>query len=68
MFVCVCKGVTDSNIKQAVAEGANSLREVRNKLGAASQCGKCASLAKDIIKQELQASPCEYPQLYYAVG
>ncbi|MFT6276087.1 MAG: bacterioferritin-associated ferredoxin, partial [Halioglobus sp.] len=41
MYVCICKGITDTQIRAAVEDGASSLREVRNTLGVASQCGKC---------------------------
>ena len=51
MYVCLCKGVTDTQIKEAVADGANSLRAVRMQLGVASQCGRCADCACDVIKE-----------------
>ena len=53
MFVCVCKGITDQQIKSAVVNGANSVATVNQKLGIASQCGRCASMARDIIKDTL---------------
>lgn len=49
MYICVCKGVTDTHIKEAVAEGATSLRAVRMQLGVASQCGRCAESACSVI-------------------
>ncbi|MGV6806536.1 MAG: bacterioferritin-associated ferredoxin [bacterium] len=53
MFVCVCKGITDRQIKHAVAEGASSLNAVRAELGVSSQCGQCACLAQEIISESL---------------
>lgn len=53
MYVCLCRGVTDSQIRQAVAEGATTLREVNSLLGTASQCGKCGMTTRDIVNQEL---------------
>jgi bacterioferritin-associated ferredoxin len=55
MYVCLCRGITDSQIKQAVAEGAQSVREVNELLGTASQCGKCGLTTRDIVNQELNA-------------
>ena len=49
MYVCLCKGVTDHAIRDAVAAGAESLRDVSRELGVARQCGKCASLARSVI-------------------
>ena len=53
MYVCVCKGITDSQIKDAVCAGASSLKQVRKQLGVSSQCGKCGILAKQIVEQAL---------------
>ncbi|BDM65792.1 (2Fe-2S)-binding protein [Shewanella sp. NFH-SH190041] len=60
MFVCVCHAITDSQIRQAVAAGAHSLAEVKQQLGVASQCGKCAKLAGQIIKQQANTSANYY--------
>ena len=51
MYVCICNGVTDKEIKKAVAAGAGSLAEVRERLGVASQCGSCADMAMAIIEE-----------------
>lgn len=56
MYVCLCKGVTDSAIRDAVDTGAESLRQVRDQLGVATQCGKCACLAREIISDHLQTA------------
>ena len=53
MYVCLCKGITDTQIRAAVEDGANSLREVRNTLGVASQCGKCGILTREIVRETL---------------
>jgi bacterioferritin-associated ferredoxin len=50
MYVCVCKGVTDHQIRQHVSDGARSWREVREATGCATQCGKCACYAKSVTR------------------
>lgn len=50
MYVCLCTGTTDRQIKQAVFEGARSLAELREELGVASQCGQCSRLTKQIVR------------------
>ncbi|WP_447554015.1 (2Fe-2S)-binding protein [Vreelandella sp. EE22] len=55
MYVCVCKGVTDHQIRQQVSDGARSWREVREATGCAMQCGKCACFAKSITREAVQA-------------
>ena len=54
MYVCVCKAVTDSQIRDAVDSGAESLRAVRDELGIMTSCGKCACLARDVVKSALE--------------
>jgi bacterioferritin-associated ferredoxin len=50
MFVCLCHGVTDTQIKNAVkTQGVGNLRELKKALGVGSQCGSCIETAQDII-------------------
>ncbi len=53
MFVCLCKGITDNDIRDAVMDGANNMRQVRAKLGVSTQCGQCACMAKSIVNEAL---------------
>lgn len=66
MYVCLCKGITDTQIRAAVDDGASSLRDVRNSLGVASQCGKCGILTRQILRETL-ADSNEEQQLFYAI-
>lgn len=59
MYVCLCQGVTDGQIRDAIYEGCCSYRDIRETLGVASQCGKCACVAKQVVREtlsDLQAS------------
>ncbi|TFH87026.1 (2Fe-2S)-binding protein [Billgrantia azerbaijanica] len=53
MYVCICKGVTDHQIRDAVEEGARSFREVQRETGCSTQCGKCACVAKQITREAI---------------
>ena len=68
MYVCICKGITDTQIRAAVQDGAASIREVRNTLGVASQCGKCGIMAREIVRESLGAEQTDNEQLFYAVS
>ena len=68
MYVCLCKGITDTQIRAAVEDGASSMREVHKTLGVASQCGKCAILARDIVRESLSDLAENNEQLFYAVS
>ena len=53
MYVCLCRGITEQDIKEAVANGAESYREIRDFLDLGTCCGRCAPEAKNIINEEL---------------
>jgi bacterioferritin-associated ferredoxin len=53
MYICLCKGISDRALQQAVCAGASSFRDVREQLGVATQCGKCARAAKAIVADAL---------------
>lgn len=50
MYICVCQAVTDRQIHQAATNGARSLRDLRRDLGVTRDCGRCASCARDCLK------------------
>ena len=54
MYICVCHGVTDLHIDQAVTDGATCMRDLRENLKVATQCGRCASCARDQLHSSLQ--------------
>ena len=67
MFVCVCNGVTETQILEAVADGVVSLEELHDRLGVASQCGSCGDHALNLIHERFAA--CEGDTtLSYAVA
>jgi len=50
MFVCVCHGITDKQIEQAVREnGVGNMRELKRGLNVGSSCGTCVQMAQNII-------------------
>jgi bacterioferritin-associated ferredoxin len=49
MYICICKAVTDREIRGAVSLGSVTLQDLRRDLGIASCCGKCAPDARRII-------------------
>ena len=56
MYVCVCRQITDKQIHELCRAGASTMAEVKACLGVASECGKCAGLARAIVS-EYQAKP-----------
>jgi bacterioferritin-associated ferredoxin len=57
MYVCICAGVTENQIKSAVARNEIcSLRDLCKQFGVARQCGTCCHAAKDVLRQALDTS------------
>lgn len=55
MYVCICKGVTDGQIRTEAGAGACTLRELRARLGVAAQCGRCAFQVRQVLQEALHA-------------
>lgn len=54
MYVCICKKLTDSQIRRAVQRGdVTHLRDLRDRYDACTECGKCCREAGKIIKDTL---------------
>jgi len=51
MYVCICKAVTDRQIRQAAEGGARTLGDLRRELGVTADCGRCASCAHQCLKE-----------------
>lgn len=60
MYVCICKAVTDREIRSAVEDGTRTVRGLRKQLGCAGQCGKCAKQVRE-IRDEVVLGQCGMP-------
>ena len=49
MYVCICKAVTDSQIKEAIDKGLSTRRELFQCYGLGGECGKCNKQIKEIL-------------------
>ncbi len=61
MIVCVCRRVSDHQIRQAAADGAHSLECLQLDLGVATQCGRCADCASRVLC-DARATGSSHPQ------
>jgi nitrite reductase (NADH) large subunit len=53
-LVCSCNGVTKGTICAAIAGGCSSLGSLKKKTKAATSCGGCAALTKQILDAEMK--------------
>lgn len=57
MYVCVCNGYRESDIRDAARAGARCARRAYDSLGGGPQCGKCLDLAQDLIDRTAPRAP-----------
>lgn len=53
MYVCLCKAVTDQDIRDAVDEGAHTISQLADSCGAGTGCGRCQPMAQELIDEHL---------------
>ena len=57
MYVCVCNAVTESEIQKAIAEGARSVNDLRERLLVTGCCGTCLPTVQEFLEQSVQTEP-----------
>ncbi len=53
-LICLCNGVTKGALCAAIAEGCQSLGSLKTKTKAATSCGGCAPMTKQILDAEMK--------------
>jgi bacterioferritin-associated ferredoxin len=61
MYVCICAGVNDRQIRQAVCEGASSLADLTACLGVGAGCGACREMAQQFLSEPAAARAAPIP-------
>ncbi|MCY4043882.1 MAG: (2Fe-2S)-binding protein [Cellvibrionales bacterium] len=54
MYICICKNITDNDIRRSFESGDKNFRKIRKSLGVATECGQCACEAKQLINDMLE--------------
>ena len=70
MYVCICKAVSEKRIARAVAEGATTLKDLRERTQLGSNCGKCVPQAYQLLRDTLErrASPAAHHEVAIKTG
>lgn len=64
MYVCICKAVTDKQIRRARADGIDNFYDLQESLGVATCCGGCADTAESILNEGNHGTSAPRPRLY----
>jgi len=51
MYVCICRQVTDHQIRDICRGGSSNFTDIQAQTGIACECGKCGKLAQTIVKE-----------------
>ena len=51
MYVCLCNGHRDHDIRRAAATGLRCARAIYSNLGKPARCGRCLDLAARVIEE-----------------
>lgn len=49
MYVCICNAIADGAVKDAIANGSQSVESVYAACGVVPQCGTCGELIQEMI-------------------
>lgn len=52
VYVCICNGVTERDIRQAAQAGCSGVAELTMRTGCGSTCGSCLPMAVDLLDAE----------------
>lgn len=62
MYICLCKAVTDRQIREAIDRGNTRMSDLKRELGVCTGCGKCAPNVKEILFESRPQLPSIHPQ------
>ena len=51
MYVCVCNGVTDHQVREVAAAGCRTLAELTMRTGCGAACGSCVEMAQQLLEE-----------------
>ncbi len=66
MYVCICNGVTERDIRQAAEAGCRSLPELTMRTGCGATCGTCLETAASLLDEARNPRELPLPMLQVA--
>lgn len=66
MYVCICNGVTEQQVRDAAQAGCASVAELTMRTGAGANCGSCVGLAGELLEEMRGQRALDLPVLAQA--
>ena len=66
MYVCICNGVTERDIRQAAEAGCRSVPELTMRTGCGATCGTCLETAAALLDEVRSTRELPLPMLQVA--
>ena len=60
MYICLCNGITDRDIRQCAASGVCSMSDLECSLGVGASCGRCRASAVEILEEFRSPAKSEF--------
>lgn len=51
MYVCICHDIKDSQIKNAINQGVDTMQKLQDSLSVATCCGCCQPMVQDLLDE-----------------
>jgi len=51
VYVCICNGVTERDIRQVAEAGCRTIAELTMRTGCGATCGSCLEMAAELLEQ-----------------
>lgn len=58
MYVCLCHGFTDRQVRAAITEGAGSTQAIFRHFDSKPRCGKCVSTVRELLDEGRESGGC----------
>jgi len=58
VYVCICNGVTDRQIREVAAAGCRGVAELTMRTGCGASCGSCLEAAAQLLDEVARAEGC----------
>ncbi|MGH3343877.1 MAG: (2Fe-2S)-binding protein [Carbonactinosporaceae bacterium] len=55
MYVCICHGVTEREVRREIAAGARSAEDIGDRCGAGTGCGSCVDRVCALLSESAPA-------------